>query len=119
MGILSKLMFWKRRDKEEMEEGGGGLPPREMPEEEFPTRGPGEELPNTEVPPWSRQPEEQPRLQPAGFEQPQPQQQQAGNINEVIMARLDVINSKIDALNQRLINMERYLAEEEKRTAKW
>jgi hypothetical protein len=35
------------------------------------------------------------------------------------MARLDVINSKIDALNQRLINMERYLAEEEKRTAKW
>jgi hypothetical protein len=131
MGILSKLMFWRRRGEDEEDlmesEQEGGL------EGERGMRGIDQGgAPQNEVPPWSRQQEDpgigterrgfqQPELgQEWNQPQPQPQAQQSqdGNAHEIILARLDVINAKLDSLSQRLANLERYAAEEEK-SARW
>ena len=116
MGILGKLMFWKK--EEEMDddgpEEGGELPVREMPPEEG--------RPNTEVPPWSQGREEQPSMKPA-FEQPEMERpvQTGGEDSghQIIIAKLDVINAKLESLNQRLSNLERYAEEESKKANKW
>lgn len=71
----------------------------------------------TEVPPWSRNYDENPSRRQAQFppEGQWPQQpQQSTGAHEIILAKLDVINAKLDSLNQRLANLERYAAEEEK-----
>jgi hypothetical protein len=114
MGILNKLMFWKRdRDEDLGEEGGEG---REPDFGQGPSEG-GEGL-RTEVPPWSENHEERGRLEMGGeWQQPQLQQpQQSSGGNEIVLARLDVINAKLDSLNQRMANLERYASEEEKKS---
>ena|SRR3989344_3440712 len=111
MGIFGKLFSRKKRDEDEAEEQGyeTDIEPQ-----------------RTEVPPWSRNYEDNfSRRQPQPFQQEwqqpqqQPQQQQSSGTHEIILAKLDVINAKLDSLNQRLANLERYAAEEEKSKPRW
>ena len=108
MGIFGKLFSRKKRDEDEAEEQGyeTDIEPQ-----------------RTEVPPWSRNYEDnfsRRQTQPLQQEWQQPQQQQQGSgAHEIILAKLDVINAKLDSLNQRLANLERYAAEEEKSKPRW
>ena len=100
MGIFKKL-FSRKKSDDEMEE--------QNYEPDF-------EQPRTEVPPWSRNYEDNfsRRQQQPLQEWPQQQNQQSSGSPELILAKLDVINAKLDSLNQRLANLERYATEEEK-----
>lgn len=100
-------MFWKKKEDEITE--------RDFPE--------GFEQSNDEetsnIPAWSRQPEE-PRLEEyqeriqtqKNLQQPQ----MNGNSHEIIVAKLDVISAKLDGINQRLANIEQ---QREKPSVKW
>ena len=104
MGVFGKLRFWKKHDDEEDEQQPG-----------YGAEDEGEDV-KTQVPPWSkgyeeRYPQRQERFERFGGEwqpqQPQQQFQQSSGSHEVIIA-------KLDSLNQRLANLERYAADDER-----
>jgi|TARA_Y100000310_G_scaffold292645_1_gene321587 hypothetical protein len=125
MGILDKIMFWKKKDefadvglgeKENMPFGnefgdapGTGLGPSpglgseprgqglgQQPSPSYPTQGPSMPPPS-----YPSQPQFQP--QPPSYT---PQQDLESKNLEIISSKLDALRASIDSLNQRLANLE-------------
>ncbi|MBI2106035.1 hypothetical protein HYT56_04330 [Candidatus Woesearchaeota archaeon] len=112
MGIFSILAFWRKKEKDD-NVGNENEQDFEYGEQQ------------TEIPPWNNEYDntgmkrknfQQENIQ-REWQQPMQQSQQGyGNGHEIILAKLDVINIKLDSLNQRLANLERYAAEDEKKS---
>lgn len=99
MGLFNKLMFWKKKEPE-IED----IP--EEPEER-------------EVPPawgYGREPRES--MQAPLMQQPQTTVMQQSLENkdlQIISSKIDALNAKLDAIDQRLINLERLAEQPEQR----
>ncbi|MBI2144984.1 hypothetical protein HYU18_01540 [Candidatus Woesearchaeota archaeon] len=110
MGIFGKLLPWKRKDdlglSDNLGLGGFGQPMAQ----------PGQDLGLGLGPaPYEQQPGMGGQFQQFGSQRPQMeafQQERSYAANkdiEVVSAKLDAIKSALEALNQRLANIERYI----------
>jgi hypothetical protein len=97
MGILNKLMFWKKTE----------LP--KLPEEDFTDSPP--QLSQEPFPPSYPEPRRYEPTPPPNFnDQPNLNEQQNNNNEfQVVSSKLDVLNAKIEVLNEKISNIERHV----------
>ncbi len=111
MGVLGKLVFWKKKDETALGTNLGL-------ESQYPQPGFGS-VPDYSQQQWSQPPSSYGQ-QPMGMQQMQPQPMQmdslqssasyaAGKQLELVSAKLDALKAAIDALNQRMANIERMI----------
>ena len=117
MGLLGKLMFWKKKDEFESIGLGGkgnlpgmdlGLGPDFGAGADF---GPGDGLQPPPGMPSMQQPSfaQQPSFPPPSYSQPamqSPRDYTADKNLEVISSKLDALRVAIESINQRLANLE-------------
>lgn len=125
MGVVDKLMFWKKKDDLALDNLGGmpggmadlGQVPSEDP---YGTDGgmPGQPMGQYAPQQYSRQPIPQQQFQQPSFSGYPSQQQNGGRDLEVVSAKLDALKAYLDSINQRLANLER-IAEQQQSGRRW
>jgi len=113
MGILGKLMFWKR---DELGLGSElAMPKGNFPADELGMESPG--LPRIQ-PMQAAEPSFQ--EQPRPYMQQQPQYYYGPNRDlELVSAKLDALKATLDNISQRLANLERVAYGEEEQRRGW
>ena len=111
MGILDKMMFWKRKDEFESIGLGekGPMPSMDLGlSPEFGSadfgQAPYPSTPSAQ-PPFQQQPPFRAQFQPP-FAQQMPQDYTTNKNLEVISSKLDALRASLDSINQRLANIE-------------
>jgi hypothetical protein len=123
MGILDKLMFWKKSDDLGLDENLGmgelGKMPGEEPLPPQPQQ-PGQQNYYASQPSFQQPAFQQPAFQQPQMESFQAQQAFASRDLEVVSAKLDALKATLESINQRLANIERIAeGEEEVRRRSW
>jgi hypothetical protein len=129
MGILDKLMFWKKKDEFSSDIGNFGADPSmgQAPNlgMNVPEYGQDLGLPNQgyNEPQFGQQlPASQFGQAPSMFQGYQQPAKPAFDVNkdmEVISAKLDSLRAYLDSINQRLANIERIAMNEEEKKRGW